>query len=611
MNFDPDTQKERPDSSGKDKEEFLPEKNDIGSVPETKDPAPSADSLDEETAGYHETIFLSEEYVVKEAPEDFGDYTLTEEESNFFRKTVEKTEEQSRYTIREKIVSGGMGTIFRVFDNNLQRCLAMKVILPSLKKDREILSSFVKEAKITGLLEHPNIISVHEIGLDSQTGLYFTMKLAKGESLIDIISRLKKGDQDTAGKYNLFRLLNIFRKVCDAVSFAHFKNIIHRDIKPQNIMVGEHGEVFLMDWGLALFLGEIKEETHPVENKDDEVVLMDISDSAKGEKGLIKGSPTYMAPEQVKGDAGLLDHKCDIFLLGATLYHMFTHEAPYFGKDIYEILCKAENADYLPPEIRNPDRQIPEELCRIIKKAMAKNREDRYDSVHELAKDIDGLIQGKWARQKKHYFAKGDTLMEEGEVGKEAYLILSGEVEVSQKTPDGKKVVLGKLKEGDIVGEMSLLKKDDPRSATVVALQNTRVAVLNQELLTENLKRLPPYMEKIVSTMTERLKNANARIHPNSEIDCTYLVLKQIRLVFKDKTNKRAKKIVMIPQEKLETDISDDLGIPREQVQDVIEKGMALELIAKKDNNLYIPDMFELTQFINLARSVRKDQTAR
>jgi serine/threonine protein kinase len=522
-------------------------------------------------------------------PENF---TITESERTYYQRAVKRGREREKYRFKGILATGGMGAILHVLEQDLHRLLAMKVLLPGLKNDLETLRSFVKEAKITGFLEHPNIIPIHELGLRQETGMFFTMKLAQGETLKDILTEIKRGNPNYVERYTTYLLLSIFRKVCDAVAFTHSINIIHQDIKPHNIIVGKYGEVFLMDWGLAKILGDPANEHDPVKRE----FLMDMIEFANREKHHIKGSPSFMSPEQAKGDFSLLDKQSDIFLLGATLYHIFTLEPPYFGNDIYEVLDKAKTRDLIPPEIRSPDRQIPEEICRMIMKAMAYHKDDRYHTVEEFARDIDDLIAGKWSQQEKKVFAPGDLLIRERDIGEEAYLILKGKVQIF-KEKDGQRIILRMCKEGDIIGEMSLISQE-PRSASVQALEQTEVAILTKELISQHLKKLPPYMEKIVSALTHRLQTTSTLVHPHLTSDCTHVVLKQLCLIFKAKSSTQFQHIA-IPLQELVEDISESLGIPEQKVRDVLAKGEEMGLIVNKDESIQISDINTLTQFLN------------
>ena len=526
-----------------------------------------------------------------------GDYQstgVTEFERKQYHEKVRR--EDNKYKIEGELASGGMGAILRVIDQDLQRPLAMKVIKPAFKNDEEILKDFIREAKITGLLEHPNIIPIHELGLSEETGLFFTMKLARGESLHHILTEIKKGTPQYVKKYNMFYLLNIFRRICDAVSFAHSKGIIHEDIKPHNVIVGQHGEVLLMDWGLARFIGDPEKEPDAFQRE----ILRNISTSLAGRKKVIQGSPAYMAPEQVKGDGRLLDRQTDVFLLGATLYHIFTLEPLYKGENLKAVLSKAEHRDFIPPQTRNPDRMIPEEMCRIIMKAAAFKKEDRYQVVQDLIDDVDDVIAGKWTRQEKKIFASGQYLMRQGESAEEAYLITKGQVQVLKETGN-LKVILSTLQQGDIVGEMALIT-DEKRSASVKALEDTEVTVLTKQLLAQNLRKLPPYIEKMVATITRRLRAADAFVHPHLTSDCSPFVLRQLCLILRSESAKRNKFIVLF--KKLSEKIADDLGIPVEKVEKVLLNAAEATLFTIKGKQIIVEDVDRIFRSASLARDL-------
>ncbi len=497
-------------------------------------------------------------------------------EKECYMELVEKEHGKEKYKLEKRLVAGGMGAVYKSFDRNLQRISAMKMILPAFKNNRPALTDFITEAKVTGLLEHPNIIPVHDLGFLPDAGVFFTMKLVRGEDLRSVLTEIESENPEYIEKFNTYALLNIFRKVCDAVSYAHSFNILHRDIKPHNIMVGPYGEVLLMDWGISLYIGKPGEESEFFPREYADI----ISTPEKEVNSPIKGSPAYMSPEQVSGNPYLLGVESDVFLLGATLYHMFTLKAPYTGENILEIAGKAKDGDLVSPAVRNPHVQIPEELCRIIMRATAADKADRYPDVESLAEDIDALISGKWSQQTKKSFMPGELLMKEGAAGDEAYLILDGSVQVV-KQAEGRKIVLGTLSRGNIVGEMSLIS-DEMRTASVEALEKTEAAVLTKELVSQNLKKLPPYMEKIVSTLTRRLQTANADIHPYAKSDCTNIVLKHLRLLFKDRAGDRITDFEF-PYRDLIVEISEDLGLSESRVETAV-------LNAKEDNILMIAD---------------------
>ena len=175
---------------------------------------------------------------------------------------------RERYAVGCEVARGGMGSILRATDLSIERTVAMKVALKEAAADEETLQRFTQEAKLTGQLEHPNIVPVHDLSSDEQNRPFYTMKFVQGVTLHEILANLKHGDPATVAQYSLTQLLTIFQKVCDAVAYAHANDVIHRDLKPANIMVGEYGEVLVMDWGLAKVVGGQRTE---VSNQRSEV----------------------------------------------------------------------------------------------------------------------------------------------------------------------------------------------------------------------------------------------------------------------------------------------------------------------------------------------------
>ena len=166
--------------------------------------------------------------------------------------TPELRSDGERYVLADEIARGGMGAVHRAVDRDIRREVAVKYLLDQSDPARKL--RFIEEAQITGQLEHPNIVPVHELAIDARQRLFFSMKMVRGKSLAELLDELLK-DPGAAGSASLSQLLTVFVSVCNAVAFAHDKGVIHRDLKPANIMVGEYGEVYVMDWGLARVLG--------------------------------------------------------------------------------------------------------------------------------------------------------------------------------------------------------------------------------------------------------------------------------------------------------------------------------------------------------------------
>lgn len=431
-------------------------------------------------------------------------------EKALFDGILTRDETESKYEIKRKVATGGMGAIYYVYDRDIKRHVILKVMLTENKTQIETIKRFVYEAWITGRLEHPNTITVHDFGYLPGYGIFFTMTYVDGESLCDVIDHLIDKDEKYVKKYDVRQLIDIFRKVCDAVEYAHSREIIHRDIKPENIMVGKFGEVLLMDWGLAKFRGDAEPEA-PSENYSE---ILDLTATADG---VVKGTPCYMSPEQAWGHPGSIDKQSDIFLLGATLYHLITLELPYYNHDLKELLRAAHKGIFTPPEdLCKSNEQVSQELCRIIRKAMAPKKVDRYETVRELSADLDALIRGTM-RSERRVFEKNAYLLREGDSGAESYVIVSGQVQVF-RTLDEQKIVLSTLKEGDIVGDMALIT-DQPRTASAIALERTEVVVLSQARFKEYLSKLPSWLEHTIKTLANRLEDTSTKLSDSVVFD--------------------------------------------------------------------------------------------
>ena len=282
---------------------------------------------------------------------------------------------QERYGQAEPIAVGGMKRILKVLDRHGNRHVAMA----RLHEDASelLFDPFIREARLTALLEHPNVISVHDVGVDKEGQPYFTMDLKVGDGL-DVV--LQKALAD--GGYPLSDRLDIFLKVCDAITYAHSRDVIHLDLKPANIQVGHYGEVLVCDWGLGKLIGGTDEID------DDELLNPDLL-SGMTVYGQVKGTPGYMAPEQIRGEDR--DKRTDIYALGALLYAVLTCRPPLDG-DTDAMLQAAVTGDIVPPTVRGSG--VPESLSAVVMKAMALEPADRYASVSDLITDVRAFLGG-------------------------------------------------------------------------------------------------------------------------------------------------------------------------------------------------------------------------
>ena len=346
---------------------------------------------------------------------------------------------------------GGMSQVFRVRDETLGREVALKVLRPELLKDDDALATFVDEARITAQLDHPNVPPVYALSADKKRSTCFTMKVLEGSTFQQMLEKNKHG-----GIEALFAALEVMIRVCDAISFAHSRGIIHCDLKPANVMVGDHGQIYVVDWGLAR-----RKELLPKEGEDD---------------GRAVGTPAYMAPEQARGNNHLIDERTDVFLLGGMVYRLLVGKPPYVAATAEDTLELARVGSFPPPEVvAAPGRPMPPRLATICRKALAPQKEHRYQAVSELRKELEEFIHGT-ARLPEQTFQPGEVIIKEGEPGDCAYIILDGHCQVTRVVA-GKKQNLRLLGPGEMFGEAAVLT-NNPRLATVTALMETRVTVV-------------------------------------------------------------------------------------------------------------------------------------
>jgi serine/threonine protein kinase len=299
---------------------------------------------------------------------------------------------KDKYKFIRSIGFGGMKAVLAVSDKDTTRNVAMAIIPDFEDRPQADINRFIREARITARLEHPNIVPIHDIGIDGSGSPYFTMKFLRGKTLATILKKLKEGDEETLERYDLPQLLRIFVKVCNGISFAHSQHIIHLDLKPENIHVGDFGEVLVLDWGLAKFIGEA--ENIQVDEKKDEVQNNAVT-AMMTLDGVAKGTPGFMAPEQAAGKNREKDERTDIYALGSILYTILTFDSPLSGKGVKEVLEDTIRGNIQAPrEMQNPYRTIPAALEAICMKAMERIPDYRYQNVWELREDIFAFMSG-------------------------------------------------------------------------------------------------------------------------------------------------------------------------------------------------------------------------
>jgi tetratricopeptide (TPR) repeat protein/tRNA A-37 threonylcarbamoyl transferase component Bud32 len=292
-----------------------------------------------------------------------------------------------RYALKRFHAQGGMGEVWLAEDCEINRPVALKKIRSGRSNLRE---RFLLEAQITGQLEHPGVVPVHELGADENGEPFYVMRFIQGRTLEDVIEKYHGTDAgEVPREVQHLRLLQVFINLCQTVAYAHNRGVIHRDLKPDNVMVGEYGETLVLDWGLAKVQGQEEEET----DLPRFVHLSNSGSSTETEAGSVKGTPGYMAPEVASGLIHLVDERSDIYLLGATLYHILSGHAPRKGANLVTVITEARTQ--APPSPRALNRSVPRPLEAICVKAMAFIREHRYPTASALAEDVQRYLAGE------------------------------------------------------------------------------------------------------------------------------------------------------------------------------------------------------------------------
>ncbi len=283
-----------------------------------------------------------------------------------------------KYAHFRQLNSGGKANLIACKDTNLGRPVVLKMLRPELSEDRVELGRLLREARITAQLQHPATVPLYELGQDDNGDWFFAMKKIQGHTLFEIIVGLARREKPFESEFNLNRLLSILTQVGEALSYAHARGVIHRDVKPENVIVGMFGEVTLIDWGSAKVWGMP-------------------NDGGVNSKVSRSGTPLYMSPEQITGSR-LVDERTDIFSLGVVMYEMLCQTEPFVGRKVEETFHNILNREPVVPSKAAPHRRIPGRLEEICLQAMQKNPADRFLSMRQMLDAIndfrsDSLIQ--------------------------------------------------------------------------------------------------------------------------------------------------------------------------------------------------------------------------
>ena len=405
-----------------------------------------------------------------------------------------------KFVAREVIGVGGSSVVFRADDKEILRSVAIKLLVSDPTADPVQADRFVEEARINGQLEHPSIVPIYEFGTQPSGRRFLCMKMLEGVTLENALHRAGPSRLEPD---RLADFLQVFVKVCDAVSFAHSRGVIHRDLKPTNIMLSDFGQVYVLDWGIARVLPAATSSGRSVRLEDEESKQRE-----QDPQGALIGTLCYMAPEQLQGMHGALDERTDVFALGATLYQILTGTPPLTSEIVRAIWMRRPPGAIAPPEKVVSASLIPPELSRIAMRALSYEPADRHASVADLKRDIESFQRGSW-HLPRAAFAAGSVIVREGEPGNTAYVIAEGTC-VAYRTEEGADIELRRMGPGEVFGETAVFT-DKPRTASVKALTDVVLVVVTSEVLGRAVG-INSWMGAFVKALAERFRQADDRV---------------------------------------------------------------------------------------------------
>ena len=354
-----------------------------------------------------------------------------------------------RYVRRQVLGKGGTGLVIAVEDRLLRRTIAVKRLLEG--HSTRLGRLFLHEARLVASLDHPSIIPVHDFGVDSGDRPYIAMKYVRGETLTENLrsqGALREGQR-------LGELVEIFIRACEALAFAHDKGWLHADLKPSNIMIGDYGETYVVDWGNAV----PESRWHrPL--------------------GFVAGTPGYMAPEQARG--GAVDPRTDVYGLGACLFLCLTRKAPHRELGTGEVVVK-HTASGAPVQLPRSASRAPAPLMRLAMRCLSPDPELRPPDMLALKRDLDRIRSGASGLPQRT-MVPGEVIVKQGDEGDTAFLVISGQLEVVQEGRGR----IATLETGDVFGELAPLL-GGIRTSTVRALSDGVLAVMSGDDLRDSL----------------------------------------------------------------------------------------------------------------------------
>lgn len=384
-------------------------------------------------------------------------------------------EQVGRYFIADKQGEGGFGLVWQADDPKLGRTIAIKQLSGRLAKDSEHRSRFINEARIAAKLEHPGVVPVYDVEEPDKRQPYYTMKLVRGKTLEEDVQEYHASTkQSEKAKIESRRLLNVFSAICKAMQYAHDKGVIHRDLKPQNVILGDYGETIILDWGLAKFVDE-------VDGQSGQNSLGSPSAQVTA-PGAVMGTPAYMSPEQAKGEVEKVDHRSDIYCLGVMLFHILTGKLPFEGLTGDEMISNVIAGNPIPPRRLEPGISKPLEA--ICLRAIRFQQEERFQSVKSLSDELDRFLAdepidsyqesifertARWARKNRTWVMAGTATL---------VVLTVGSIVASLLINEQRKIAISNEAKAKEAKRLETIAKDDAIDARKKETQAKQAAIL-------------------------------------------------------------------------------------------------------------------------------------
>ena len=326
------------------------------------------------------------------------EYSKQDTYSNLYRPETDvqlprHLDSRTRYMYFKVIARGGKCIISSCKDLHLRRTVCHKALKEEFANNPAEQARFLREARVTAMLQHPNTVPTYELGRDAKGNYFFTMKLVHGHTLREVISLCTEKRSQVGSQFDLRRRIDILTQVFHALHFAHFHGVVHRDIKPENILVGRFGEVMLLDWGAAKVWENATRDDREASKPISKLAKIDLADESIALTRRLpnQGTPPHLSPEQIQ-DSFTVDHRTDIYSMGTVLFEILALERMFKGNTARVVMDRIQNQEFERPSLLRPDLNIPQELEKVCLRCTLPKPDDRYQSASDV---IDALESWK------------------------------------------------------------------------------------------------------------------------------------------------------------------------------------------------------------------------